>query len=247
MGVRGGSTGVPHGGYRTAVARLLPWFSSARSPSRCQLPAQVLRTPPDPFRPPSPAAQPPARLAAAGGRAAAAAEEEEEEEEEEGGRGGREDTGTNTGVDLPSPPAPLPPGAPPAPLRGHRPAMPRGLPRFLPQSRSLWSHSGSEPLTCPGAPQLPRCGAQLEQRQQPGPNPAFGCRDVVRIYRAMLMAGSPAPSLRMLFKDFPLQLRPSSSLHWWDARRASASPAPCPPHSAALEAGGRGHPGGCFS
>lgn len=107
----------------------------------------------------------------------------------EGGRKRREDTGTNTGVDLPSPrPAPpalsplprgalpaapprrvrLPPGAPPAPLRRYRPVMPRGLsppPPALPCAPP-GSPSGSgvppdptHPRSCPGAPQLPRCGS----------------------------------------------------------------------------------------
>lgn len=38
-------------------------------------------------------------------------------------------------------------------------------------------------------------------------------RCFVWIYRAMLVAGSPAPSPWTLFKDFPFQLRPASSCH----------------------------------
>lgn len=39
-------------------------------------------------------------------------------------------------------------------------------------------------------------------------------RCFVWIYRAMLVAGSPAPSPWTVFKVFPLQLRPASSCHW---------------------------------
>lgn len=146
------------------------------------------KCPADPPRPPTPAAQPPARP-----RCPAWPRREDGRRRRrgggEGGRKRREDTGTDTGVDLPSPrPAPpalsplprgalpaapsrrarLPPGAPPAPLRRHRPVMPRGLsppPPALPCAPP-GSPSGSgvppdptHPRSCPGAPQLPRCGS----------------------------------------------------------------------------------------
>lgn len=171
---------------RPQVARLLPWFSSARSPSRRQLPAQVPSRPPQTPHPGSAAPGPPALpgLATAGGRAAAAAAEEEKE----GGRGGRTRARTRGWIFPPPAPLPppsrpclggrfplppprrvrLPPGAPPAPLRRYRPVMPRGLsppPPALPCAPP-GSPSGSgvppdptHPRSCPGAPQLPRCGS----------------------------------------------------------------------------------------
>lgn len=76
---------------------------------------------------------------------------------------------------------------------------------------------------------------------------AFGFSNVVWIYRVMLVAGSPAPSPRTVFKDFPLQLRPSNLFQQWGVWRARAGQAQPPHRSAVLEAGGCECPGGCFS
>lgn len=51
-------------------------------------------------------------------------------------------------------------------------------------------------------------------------------RCFVWIYRAMLMAGSPAPSPRTVFKDFPLQLRLANSCHWCSVRPHQPGSAP---------------------
>nr|XP_041575624.1 proline-rich receptor-like protein kinase PERK9 isoform X1 [Taeniopygia guttata] len=178
------------------------------------------------------------------------------------------------GVDLPSPPAPIPPGAPLAPLRAPLPVMPWGIsppppappaaPR-PPQSfrtRSRTPHSGPALRSCPDV------AAQLEELQQvrqglvpagsgvlqgPGgragvpPEPAHPLprdtplhppvehpklvlwlqRCFVWIYRVMLVAGGPAPSPWMVFKDFPLQLSPASSVCPQQPGSAPRSARPC--------------------
>lgn len=79
--------------------------------------------------------------------------------------------------------------------------------------RALWDGEGSAAVSLSSRhPCVCVCVCVVSQ---PGANPAFGCDDVVWIYRAMLMAGSPVPSPRAVFKDFPLQLRPSNSFHRW--------------------------------
>lgn len=91
---------------RPQVARLLPWFSSVRSPSCRQLRPEVPEPPPR-------RAPRPALLAGREERAAAAAEGKEGEEEEE------EDTGTDAGLGPPSLPAsPARPASPPPSDRG---------------------------------------------------------------------------------------------------------------------------------
>nr|XP_041575625.1 vegetative cell wall protein gp1-like isoform X2 [Taeniopygia guttata] len=133
------------------------------------------------------------------------------------------------GVDLPSPPAPIPPGAPLAPLRAPLPVMPWGIsppppappaaPR-PPQSfrtRSRTPHSGPALRSCPDV------AAQLEELQQV----LWLQRCFVWIYRVMLVAGGPAPSPWMVFKDFPLQLSPASSVCPQQPGSAPRSARPC--------------------